>query len=84
MNRKAEMQAWALQEAGVRAGAVLAGVAEPGRDALRVKEISDRTGVSETFWWDAIKEGKVKALKLGPKTVVVPRTEYERVLREGI
>jgi hypothetical protein len=52
------------------------------RDAYRVKELAARTGLSEAYWWQKIKEKKVRTVAFG-KAVLVPVDEYQRVLTEG-
>ena len=50
--------------------------------ASRVKEFQQRTGMSNAFFWERVKQNKIHIIYFG-KSPRVPAEEEERILREG-
>jgi excisionase family DNA binding protein len=53
------------------------------RDAFKVGELAERTGLSKDFYWKKIREGKIKTLRMG-STSLIPASEYRRIVTEGV
>jgi predicted DNA-binding transcriptional regulator AlpA len=51
--------------------------------ASRVKEFQQRTGMSNAFFWERVKQNKIHIIYFG-KSPRVPAEEEERILREGV
>ena len=51
--------------------------------SLRVKDFCKKIGISPSTFWKHVASGKLKVTRFGGRTLV-PYTEVERFLREGI
>ena len=51
--------------------------------ASRVKEFQQRTGMSNAFFWERVKQNKIHIIYFG-KSPRVTADEEERILREGV
>jgi excisionase family DNA binding protein len=51
--------------------------------SLRVKDFCKRIGISPSTFWKHVAAGKLKVVRFGGRTLV-PYTEVERFLREGV
>jgi excisionase family DNA binding protein len=51
--------------------------------SLRVKDFCSRVGISPSTFWKWVALGKFKVVRFGGRTLV-PYTEVERFLREGV
>jgi excisionase family DNA binding protein len=51
--------------------------------ALRVSEAAEMLSVSRWLLYRAVLSGRVKAVRLGPRSMRIPADEVERLAREG-
>lgn len=56
--------------------------AEVGRLAYSMREAADSLGICERSIWQAIKDGKLKATRIG-RSVRIHRDELDRFLRDS-
>lgn len=52
------------------------------REGLRIEEFGQAVGIGRTKVFDLIREGRVRAVKIGTRTII-PRSEVDRLLSEA-
>lgn len=53
------------------------------RAGLGPKEFAKNTGISEPTIYRLIKSGEIKAVRIGPRRLLIPMGEVERLLQNG-
>lgn len=51
------------------------------RAGLSPQELMALTGWSKSFTYKAIREGSIKAIRVGPRKLIVPVVEVEKLLK---
>jgi predicted DNA-binding transcriptional regulator AlpA len=52
------------------------------RALLRPRQIQDRLGVGKTKFWDLVHAGRIKLVRIGPKSVACPEHEIDALIDE--
>lgn len=51
------------------------------RETINVEEFAARAGISRGTAYEAIRRGDVRSIRLGPRRIVIPTSEVERLFR---